>query len=491
MKAQSPRAARPLAQRYWLTRLLAVGGMAEIHLARQGALGDTGPGGDFHKELVIKRLRPELAGDPRVVGMFLDEARIGALLHHPHVVQVFDAGDDDGAPYIAMEYIRGEELNELCRRGLAAGRFLPLEHAVEICRQAACALGHVHALRDGDDRSLDIVHCDVSPSNLLVTGDGYLKLIDFGIARARGQRRRDEQALPGKLSYMSPEQARRAALDHRSDIFSLGVVLYEITVGQRLFRGPAREVRRRLERGEVEPPTFVRRDFPGMLESIIMRALEAAPGDRYASAYDMADELEDFLRESGSRSGPLRLARYLDDLAVSVGGERRADLVSERERRGDEEALDFDRGVFDGYRAGGGEPRAPLAEWDEFEEDEHAVAAALGVDTAVVRVAAAGTAADHSAAPRRDPAADPGEEPGDETQPESVAGRLASSGTPLLAGRLPPAAEVPATVPDALSPTRPVIGSPGLDPRIWVVLALVFALVMGAVAALLLRSLVG
>ncbi len=376
-----PRAAHPPQQRYWPGRMLAVGGMAEIHLARQG----TASGDGFHKELVIKRLKPELAADPRAVAMFLEEARIGALLNHPNVVQVYDAGQDGAAPFIAMEYIRGEELNQLCRRGLAVSQFLPLEHAVELVRQSAMALGYVHALRDDGGRGLEIVHCDVSPTNLLVTEDGHIKLIDFGIARARGQSWRDEQALPGKLSYMSPEQARRRRLDHRSDIFSLGVVLYEITLGQRLFRGPAHEVLRRLERCEVRPPTFVRRDFPGMLESIVMRALERDPGDRYASAYDMADELDEFLRESARRSGPLRLARYLDELAVAVGGSPRSELVAERARTGDEEALDFDRGMFDGYVAG--TQSAPVAEWDEWVEESGAVASALSaeVDAAVSR----------------------------------------------------------------------------------------------------------
>jgi serine/threonine protein kinase len=392
---REPTPHRPIGDRYWPVRLLAVGGMAEIYLARQSGAGTGGQGelldASFDKELVIKRLKPTLAADPAMLDMFLDEARVSALFHNPHVVQIFDVGEEDGIPYIVMEYIRGEELNELCRRGLSAGAFLPLEHAVELVRQAAMALGYVHALRDGDGRGVDVVHCDVSPTNLLVTEDGYLKVIDFGITRARGQRRRDEHAVPGKLSYMSPEQARRESLDHRSDIFSLGVVLYEIALGRRLFKGPAQEVVKRLSRCDVKPPTFVRRDFPGMLESVIMRALEARPADRYASAYDMADELEEFLRESGLRSGPLRVARYLDELAVAVGGERRPELVSESEER-EEDALDFDRGIFEGYKAVSPESAARVADWDEVEENEQAVADALGVDVKLVKSASAAMA---------------------------------------------------------------------------------------------------
>ncbi|HWM87494.1 MAG TPA: serine/threonine-protein kinase [Kofleriaceae bacterium] len=457
--AEPPPAAHP-PQRYWPGRLLAVGGMAEIHLARQGAASD-----GFHKELVIKRLKPELAADPRAVAMFLEEARIGALLNHPNVVQVYDAGQEDAAPFIAMEYIRGEELNQLCRRGLAVSQFLPLEHAVELVRQAAMALGYVHALRDGDGRGLDIVHCDVSPTNLLITEDGFLKLIDFGIARARGQRRRDEQVLPGKLSYMSPEQAHRGALDHRSDIFSLGVVLYEIALGRRLFRGPAHEVLRRLERCDIQPPTFVRREFPGMLESIIMRALEREPGDRYAGAYDMADELEEFLVQSQLRSGPLRVARYMDELAVAVGGQRRPELVSEREDAAEEEALDFDRGVFDGYRAGALSPR--VAEWDEYDEDEEALASALGVEVGLIETSAAGSASTRSEAAR-------------ERGSRRTGDRQRATGN-----RQPASSEASGPVPAPVSPA--VIGSPGFGARAWFGLGVA----AGAVALLLLRWLLG
>src|SRR5690606_28742115 len=302
--------------RYTLLRQLATGGMAEIYLARQDAMAG------FEKEVVIKRLRPELADDARIVEMFLDEARIGALLNHPNIVHVYDVDEHDGIPYIAMEYIIGEELNELCRRGIAHDRFLPLEHAVELIRQAAAGMGYFHAKRASEGGPLDIVHLDISPSNLLVTQDGFLKIIDFGIARFTGQQARTD-VLPGKLSYMSPEQASRQPVDHRSDIFSLGIVLYEITVGKRLFRGTAQEVVERLTDGTIEPPTFARHNFPPALESIVMRTLERHPEERYQSAYDLADELESFLRDGKLHSGPVRIARYLDMLALAAGGARR------------------------------------------------------------------------------------------------------------------------------------------------------------------------
>jgi serine/threonine protein kinase len=382
MSERAPRAAhgghapRPVrfGDQYWLLQQIAIGGMAEIYLARQNAMAG------FEKDVVIKRLKPELAVDPRIVEMFLDEARIGAVLNHPNIVHVYDVDVHDGVPYIAMELIHGEELNQLCRRGLGLGRFLPLEHAIELIRQAAAGMGYFHH-RAHRGEALDIVHLDISPTNLLVTEDGFLKVIDFGIARARGQKFRDESSIPGKLSYMSPEQAARQRVDHRSDIFSLGIVLYEITVGRRLFKGPAAEVVRKLVDCDIQPPTFVRRDFPGPLEAIVMRCLEKHPVDRYQSAYDLADDLEEVLRELRLHSGPVRIARYLDELATASGGQRRPELISESEQRRGDDDLDFDSKVFDAYRAAETLPEpAAAAEWDEYEEGDEGLAEALGMD---------------------------------------------------------------------------------------------------------------
>ncbi|MGE0867597.1 MAG: protein kinase [Kofleriaceae bacterium] len=375
-----------LAGRYTLTRRLAIGGMAEIYLARQAAMAG------FEKEVVIKRLRTELADDPRIVEMFLDEARIGALLNHPNIVHVYDVDEHDGIPYIAMEYIIGEELNELCRRGIAHGRFLPLEHAVDLVRQAAAGMGYFHAKRGAEGTNLagqplEIVHLDISPSNLLVTQDGGMKVIDFGIARARGQRGRGD-VMPGKLAYMSPEQAARAPVDHRSDVFSLGIVLYEITLGKRLFRGAANEVVQRLIEARVEPPTFARRNYPPALEAIVMRALEKHPDDRYQTAYDLADDLETFLRDARLYSGAVRIARYLDMLSHVAGGPRREELISEHEvaREAQAEDLDFDSQVFDGYVPAEGGPRPEQArEWEDTDQPEEDVAAALGIELAELR----------------------------------------------------------------------------------------------------------
>jgi serine/threonine protein kinase len=363
-----------LAGRYTLVRPIATGGMAEIFLARQRT---SGRGPAFAKDVVIKLLKDRFRGDRRVLAMFRNEARVGALFNHPNIVHVYDVGEHEGTPFIAMELIQGDELSQLCRRGLELGHFLPLEHAVDLMRQAAEAMGYFHAKRDEAGRGLGIVHRDVSPSNLLVTPEGVLKIIDFGIARAGWHEpdalagapaldppghhdgdgdgdghahahadedddddASDEKLVPGKYNYMSPEQIRGEHVDQRSDLFSLGIVLYEIAVGRRLFKGRPEEVIQRITRGKIPPPTVVRPRFPAALEAIVMRALETHPEDRYQSAYQLANDLEEVLRRLRLKSGSVRIARYLDDLRVAEGGERRPELVVAGEAWVDDDAED-------------------------------------------------------------------------------------------------------------------------------------------------------
>lgn len=359
----------PVGESYLLVRRLAMGGVADIFLARQS--GTAG----FEKDIVIKRLRPELRSNARVVKMFLEEARIGALLNHPNIVHVYDVDAADGAPYIAMEYILGGELGALCRRGLAQKSFLPFPHAVELMRQAAAGLGYLHAKRGAEGQPLGLVHRDVSPSNMLVTEDGFLKLIDFGIAKSRRTDAEGERMLPGRLSYMAPEQVARRPVDPRADIFSLGVVLYELTLGRRLFKGPAHEVAKRIAAVEVEPPTFVRRDYPAALEQIVMKALAKDPEQRYQSAYDLADDLEELLHTAKLASGPVRIARYLDELGHAEGRTRRPELLG---RAGSESGAEQAE-LFSSFRA------APGREWDDAEEPIADVASALGIDVAELR----------------------------------------------------------------------------------------------------------
>ena len=220
--------------RFTITSHLASGGMAELFIARQEAVGG------FEKSLVLKMLQERYASNSRVVEMFLDEARLAAKLNHQNIVHVYDVDEAAGIRYIAMEYIHGETVTDIIRRGIARGTFLPIEHAIHIVAETAAGLAYAHEHRDLEGRPARIVHRDISPSNILVTYEGLTKIVDFGIARVQDQIREESGMRPGKVSYMSPEQVRGEGADHRSDIFSLGIILYEITVGRRLWRGPPR-----------------------------------------------------------------------------------------------------------------------------------------------------------------------------------------------------------------------------------------------------------
>src|SRR5438045_1654076 len=188
--------------RYTVVRPLASGGMAELFIAKQEAMGG------FEKPVVLKLLQPRYAENPRVVSMFLDEARLAAKLNHPSIVHLYDVAEDGGLKYIAMEYIHGETVADIVQRGLAVNNYLPLEHAVHIVRQSAAGLAYAHERREADGHVLRIVHRDVSPTNILVSYEGQTKIVDFGIARAQDELREESGIRPGKASYMSPEQVR-------------------------------------------------------------------------------------------------------------------------------------------------------------------------------------------------------------------------------------------------------------------------------------------
>jgi serine/threonine-protein kinase len=334
--------------RYTLVEHLATGGMAEIFLARHEAEGA------FHKELVLKILQPRWAEHQAVVDMFLSEARIAAKLEHPNIVDVYDVASEQGMYYIAMEYIRGRTLTELARRAIEVSQLLYLDIGAHIVAEVAAALAYMDEAPDENGQPMHVVHRDISPTNVIIGTSGHVKLIDFGIAR-QGTAIKDEEGMrPGKASYMSPEQAQGIPLDARSDIFSLGTILYEITVGRRLWRGSRANSIRRIVEEKPAPPTYVRHDYPGELELIVMRALEKKPEDRYQSAHEFAEALQYFLQDSGARMrSHHQLARYLREIYspeaeahITEDGLRQARIFAE----GDEdsrwdgaEALDFDQ----------------------------------------------------------------------------------------------------------------------------------------------------
>ena len=292
---------------YELIEYLTAGGMADLYLAR-------GPRQDG--PVVLKTIQRKYVEMTRVVKMFIDEGRIAKALDHPNIVRIHDVGASAGAYYIAMELIVGRDLLAIARRGIEAGRFLPLHLAAAILAQVATGLVYAHEKRDEDGLTLAIVHCDISPGNVVVSFGGTAKIVDFGIARAAIQLRAEDHSIAGKYNYMSPEQIRGEPLDARADLFALGIILYELTVGRRLFRGRADDVKARITGGVVPRPRDVRPDLPEALERIILKALQVDRDRRYASARELRQDLLAFIAEDGHAAGKRELAEYLREIFV-------------------------------------------------------------------------------------------------------------------------------------------------------------------------------
>jgi serine/threonine-protein kinase len=282
--------------KYRLIAELGHGGMAEVFLAVV-----RGPAG-FNKLVVIKQIRPQLAEDPEFLGMFLDEARLAARLSHPNVVQTNEVGQEGERYFIAMEYLEGQPLNRVVHRLQKSGG-LPLAMHLKVIVNALAGLHHAHELTDYDGTPLGVVHRDITPHNIFVTYDGQVKVVDFGIAKALNSSSETRTGvLKGKVAYMGPEQARGERVDRRADVFSVGVMLWEAATGKRLWKGvPDITILQRLLAGEIPTPRSVKPDVPEKLEAIILKALAHQREDRYATAADLAMDLEGFLDETGER----------------------------------------------------------------------------------------------------------------------------------------------------------------------------------------------
>jgi serine/threonine protein kinase len=276
---------------YSLIQQIAVGGMAEIHLARtEGIAG-------FEKYVAIKMIHPNFSEDQQFVQMLIDEAKITVQLSHVNIAQTFDLGRVGNTYYITMEFVEGCDLYKLLRTGAELDIDVPIDVAAFIVKESATGLDYAHRKRDPMGRPLRIVHRDVSPQNILISGVGEVKVIDFGIAKAT-MRAQETQAgvIKGKYYYMSPEQAWGETLDARTDVFSTGIILYELLTGQMLYLEEDLHLLLDMVReAQIAPPSSLRRDIPPDLEAIVMRALQKRPNDRYATAKEMAVDLERFL----------------------------------------------------------------------------------------------------------------------------------------------------------------------------------------------------
>ena len=291
---------------------LASGGMGQVYLARATGLGG------FERRVVVKTLEPHTTDeDDAFVTMFLDEARLLGQLHHQYIAPIYEVGcDEDGRYYLVMDYIHGETAEQVWKRRSDRGGLLPLPFTLTVVSAVATALDYAHGLRSIDGMPLEVVHRDVSLSNVMVGYDGSVKLIDFGIAKAANRGTKTAVGmLKGKLAYLAPEQVVHKGVNHRADIFALGIVLYELTTMTRAFRAESDLLTlERITTGTIIPPSQIVPTYPIELENIVMRALKVDPDERYQSAGDMAAEIEAYARARGHTLGHAAITETMTQL---------------------------------------------------------------------------------------------------------------------------------------------------------------------------------
>src|SRR5689334_3251251 len=288
--------------------------MARIYIGRSTGIGS------FERHVVLKMILPERANDQTAVHMFLDEARLAASLNHQNVAQVFEVGEDAGIHFLAMEYVHGQDLRALLAKAGTSGTRVPLELALTVVAGAAAGLEHAHERRNADGTPMGIVHRDVSPSNIMIGYDGAVKLLDFGIAKATSRSVETQSGIiKGKFAYMSPEQCRGRDVDCRSDVFSLGIILYEITTQHRCFRADSDfDTMHRIVTGDVVRPTRLVQGYPQALEAIVMKALAVDASQRYQSAGLLLEALESFAVSARMSLSTMGLGRFMRELFGEV-----------------------------------------------------------------------------------------------------------------------------------------------------------------------------
>jgi serine/threonine-protein kinase len=282
-------------QRYRVVEKLESGGMAEVFRAESEGLQG------FRKQVAIKRVLPHLSSKKKFISMFLDEARLSAQLSHSNCVQVFDIGVGDNAFFIVMEFVDGANLKAIIEHIKKSGRDFPVEAAVYIGLELTKGLAYAHELTDNNGTPLHIVHRDMSPPNVLITKNGEIKIVDFGLAKANSQLEKSEPGIiKGKFSYLSPEAAMGQEVDLRTDVFAVGIILWELLAGQRLFLGDTDFQTVKKVQGAVVPPiSGINKKVPLELEKIINKALARDPQQRYGNARDLGMDLSKFMFKYG------------------------------------------------------------------------------------------------------------------------------------------------------------------------------------------------
>src|SRR6266542_497524 len=291
-------------QRYRVIEKLASGGMAEVFRAESAGLEG------FKKQVAIKRVLPHLYEKKKFISMFLDEARLSAHLSHSNCVQVFDIGVGDNAYFIVMEYVDGADLKAVLETLKRQGRTLAIEDAVFIAIKICEGLCYAHELTDSEGRPFGVVHRDVSPPNVLMTKHGEIKIVDFGLAKASSQLEKSEPGIiKGKFSYLSPEAALGKEVDHRTDIFAVGIILWEMLATRRLFLGDTDFATVKLVQQAVVPPlSKINPKISLDLEQIVNKALARDPAQRFQSARELAISLNDYLYRQGKPVGSFKIA---------------------------------------------------------------------------------------------------------------------------------------------------------------------------------------
>ena len=327
---------------YELVDRVAIGGMAEVFKAKRAGVEG------FEKIVALKRILPHLSDNKEFLDMFVDEAKMVAGLNHPNIAQIFDLGRIEKSYYIAMEYVHGHDLRTIMKRAREKGLRMPLDLSLRVVSQVCAALEYAHRKKDERGRPMEIVHRDVSPQNILISFEGDVKLVDFGIAKASTKASNtDRGALRGKLLYMSPEQAWGRPIDRRSDVFSLGIVLYEMVTETKPFIGAGTEltILELVRQCVITPAREINPRVPEALDRVIMKALARDPEERYQDAGLMQRGLERFLRERPPVTAR-DLARFQellfdrDEREESGGAARRGDKDGAPDHTPDPMSLD-------------------------------------------------------------------------------------------------------------------------------------------------------
>ncbi|MBN2714629.1 MAG: protein kinase [Deltaproteobacteria bacterium] len=296
--------------KYYLLDRISVGGMAEVFKAK--AFGVEG----FERLLAVKRILPSIAEDEEFITMFIDEAKIAVQLNHANIARIDDLGKVGDSYFIAMEYVEGKDLRAIFDRMRKKAQTVPFAMAAYMIMKMCEGLDYAHNKKDGAGRDLNLVHRDVSPQNVLISFDGQVKLIDFGIAKAAGKAGKTQAGiLKGKFGYMSPEQVRGMPLDRRSDIFAVGICLWELLTGERLFIGESDfSTLEKVRNVDIVPPSSFNKRIPAELEKIVLKALSKGVEERYQSAMDLHDDLQSYMYTSGSFFSRKDLAAFMQEV---------------------------------------------------------------------------------------------------------------------------------------------------------------------------------